>query len=1035
MKNIYLLIFLLFHVVLSRAQVSDTSAAWAFMGGATTVGTNASVPTTAGGGFAAANRPRNRQYTHLWTDTRNRIWLFGGSGGVNAAIALNDLWVFDPAQGAVGEWRWVAGSGENGKHTGTLGQSSVANIPSARHQGITWKTSGDRLWIFGGQQVFGTSYTSAAYGNDLWRFDPATEEWTWVTGELPTAAGTLGTRTGSYPAQAGQEGTPRGRGWGVSTVDNSGNLWMYGGTTNGTGSGFMGDVWKFDVTAGKWFLMWGSATPDLQPDYNGQQTPGTPGGSPGGRHAAAFWSDAQGNVWVYGGHGSSHFFSDMWKFDITTLQWTWMSGSNRPSLMPPQNNNDGNGYWGDRGVPSTSRYPGKRYGMASFKDKQGRFWLHGGRAASGTGNALKNDMWMFDPQSLAWTWMEGDSVSDRHGVSGAVGVQDPSYKPSGRINMGLGAVDTAYNFWLFGGHGLGMTGNAAARNFLGDFWKLFPTTPPACTLTASVTASGPVSFCAGDSVLLKANNLTGVSYEWRNGATVLPVSVDSVWVKNSGVYTVTLTHQICNVTSSPVSVTVNQLPVVSVTPGTLQSVCPGDSLLLKASPVGMSYQWTRDGQPVGANADSLYVKAAGNYNVKVTNPSTGCADTLTARIPVSVNTRPTVTLNVSGTAAICTGDTLSVNVTSAQPGYSYQWYQNGQPVPGVGDRMHVYQQGHYNVRVTESVNGCHDTSGQGLSVTVHARPIVSVTPSGIVDVCQGDQIQLTATVTSVVQYQWKSQGAVTGGNGNTEMVSSSGHYYVVVTDANHCTDSSSATEVRVRTQPVFSVNPWNDTAFCTGGKVLYTIAGNDTALQYQWLRDGVSIPSATLNYYEASISGVYEAVVSWVSLSGCSDTSAAISVTVFPLPQPDIEYDGTELYSDPGHASYQWYFGAQPVGQGDRYTPAENGAYSVYVTDSNGCEGVSAVYNVNDIRTNISGTASPVLINIYPNPVAGTAVFFDYSSPVNYHLYSLEGKLLRHELKVHQADVSLLSDGVYVLRVTDEAGRLLKVERIIRYAR
>ncbi len=1037
MKKNYLLSIILLGATLSEAQVADTSAAWAYMGGSTTVGANTSVGAL-GSGFAPANRPRNRYYAHTWMDKNNRIWLFGGSGGTNAAIALNDMWVFDPSQGSDGAWKWVSGVGENGKHTGTMGGTPAAgNTPSARHQGAFWKDKDGKFWVFGGQQIYQNSYTSATYGNDLWKFDPMTEEWSWISGDLPTAAGASGTRQGSYPVQLGDAGMPRGRGWPATTVDLTGNLWMFGGTTNGAGSGFLGDIWKYDIAAERWLLIWGDATPDAPVNYNGQSAPGTPGGSPGARHAMAFWSDAQGNIWIYGGHNAGFFYSDLWKFDITTLQWTWMSGSAQPSAMPPQNNNNGNGIWRVRGVPSADRYPGKRYGMASFQDKWGRFWLHGGRAASGTGNNCKNDLWMFDPQTLQWTWMEGDSTNDERSVLGAVGVQDPSYIPSGRISASMGAVDTAFNFWLFGGNGRGTITNTAARNFIGDLWKFFPTAPPACTLTAAVTTAGPLAFCAGDSVLLKANQVAGASYEWKQGSNVLPVTADSLWVKNSGVYQVTLTDQVCSVPSSSVSITVHALPSVSLMPNTAQAICPGDSMLLKAAPSGMSYEWSRDGNAMPGSADSVYVRMAGAYSVKVTNTATGCSDTSSGRVHVSMHSAPVVTLNVSGTAGICAGDSLEIRVTSATSGYSFQWYHDGVSVTNIADRIHAHQPGYYNVLVTEPVNGCRDTAAQPVQLTVHVRPTVSLAPSGNTEICQGDQIILTASGTAGVQYQWKNGGVAFGGVTSHETVSVSGQYYVVVTDANQCRDSSVVAAVTVRNKPVFSLDPWSDTAFCDGGKILCTVRTNDVGLSYQWVKDGVLIPSATLDYYEISTSGIYEVSVTWSAVSGCGDTSSAIEVIVFPEPQPDIQYDGSVLSADAGYASYQWYQGAQVIDAGRQrnYKPAENGAYSVVVTDSNGCEGVSRIYNVNNVSSGVMLASSWRPAGIYPNPVYGGTVFFRYETPVHYILYSLEGKILQKEDRVLQADVSALPDGMYLLRIESNTGELLMIEQLIRQAK
>ena len=72
---------------------------------------------------------------------------------------------------------------------------------------------------------------------------------------------------------------------------------------------------------------------------------------------------------------------------------------------------------------------------------------------------------------------------------------------------------------------------------------------------ATISASGPISFCQGGSVMLTANS--GSSYTWSNGATT-----QSITVTSSGTFTVVVTQTGgCTGTSSPTTVTVNPIPL------------------------------------------------------------------------------------------------------------------------------------------------------------------------------------------------------------------------------------------------------------------------------------------------------------------------------------------------------------------------------------------------------------------------------------------------------------------------------------------
>lgn len=91
----------------------------------------------------------------------------------------------------------------------------------------------------------------------------------------------------------------------------------------------------------------------------------------------------------------------------------------------------------------------------------------------------------------------------------------------------------------------------------------------------SITASGSTTFCQGGSVTLTAT--PAQNYLWSNGATT-----QSITVNQAGTYSVTVNSgTACVSTSSPMTVTVSQLPIsASSTP---TSVCPGTDVILQAS--------------------------------------------------------------------------------------------------------------------------------------------------------------------------------------------------------------------------------------------------------------------------------------------------------------------------------------------------------------------------------------------------------------------------------------------------------------------
>ncbi len=77
--------------------------------------------------------------------------------------------------------------------------------------------------------------------------------------------------------------------------------------------------------------------------------------------------------------------------------------------------------------------------------------------------------------------------------------------------------------------------------------------------TATVTASGPLTFCTGGSVTLTAS--AGTSWLWSNGETTQVITVNM-----AGSYSVTVTNATaCSATSAATVVTVNPLPTAIIT--------------------------------------------------------------------------------------------------------------------------------------------------------------------------------------------------------------------------------------------------------------------------------------------------------------------------------------------------------------------------------------------------------------------------------------------------------------------------------------
>ena len=386
-----------------------------------------------------------------------------------------------------GVWTWMGGSstvpginkGQPGVY-GTLGTPAAANIPGGRGAGAEWIDHNGNVWIFGGYGFDADG--NASYLNDLWELNPSTNEWTWVSG-----SSTIGSGAGQ-PGVYGALGTaavgnvPGGRAVPSSWTDVSGNLWLFGGygyDANGQAS-TLNDVWKFNPTSTQWTWVGGDSTIGSNYGYSGVYgTLGTPaaGNLPGSRYFSTDWTDSSGHFWLFGGYGFSGngyfgYLNDLWEFDSSTNQWTWMGGGDSIG----GDSSGPSGVYGTLGTPAAGNMPGGRAYAANWIDGSDNVWLFGGGGFDANGDfGYLNDLWELNPSNNEWTCRGGHNTvvnnSGQPGVYGILGTPAAGNTPGGR-ETAIGWM-TGDTLWLFGGSGYDANDTFGS---LGDLWTFLPAT-------------------------------------------------------------------------------------------------------------------------------------------------------------------------------------------------------------------------------------------------------------------------------------------------------------------------------------------------------------------------------------------------------------------------------------------------------------------------------------------------------------------------------------------------------------------------------
>lgn len=433
-----------------------------------------------------------------------------------------------------------------------------------------------------------------------------------------------------------------------------------------------------------------------------------------------------------------------------------------------------------------------------------------------------------------------------------------------------------------------------------------------------VDLGGDVAFCTGDSILLDAAN-TGFTFLWNNSATSQTINAST-----GGNYFVTVTNPatMCAASDS-ILVTVNPLPVVNL--GVDTAFCTGDSIVLNAGNPGDTYSWN-----TSATTQMITVNTPSSYFVFVSDPVTGCFKSDT--VIISQNVLPVV--NLGADTAICNGTTLTLDAGNA--GSTYVWSN-----ASAGQTLGVTSAGSYGVLVTDP-NGCR--GNDTVNVSINPLPIVNLGSDTVQ--CAGTVVLNAGNTGS--SFSWNDLSTA-----QTLTASSTGNYYVTVTDANAC---SATDTVGVIINPLPVLNLGSDINQC-GGPIILD-AGNPgfTHLWYD------SSTGQTLTVYSSNTVNV--TVTNPVTGCVASDT---ITITLNQNPVVNLGNDITQcggsvtLNAGNAGASYVWSTAAST----QTISANASGAYSVSVTAS-GC------------------TASDtIMVTINPLPFVGFPAIAPVCSQVN----------------------------------------------------
>jgi large repetitive protein len=575
--------------------------------------------------------------------------------------------------------------------------------------------------------------------------------------------------------------------------------------------------------------------------------------------------------------------------------------------------------------------------------------------------------------------------------------------------------------------------------------------PPTVELAPLANACGPVSITPNATVNGCAPTGTALTYNWSfPGGT--PSSSSSanpgtIQYTSPGTYSVSLTvSNSCGSSNvATQSFTITPIPEITNTSLT-QTICSGlttTPVTITATPPGTTFSWTATGSAgvsgFTASGSTATIPAQtilttgttpGQVVYVITPTFNGCQGPA-VNYTVIVNPAPIITAQpVSST--VCLGGNpspMTVAITPATPGVTYQWFSNltnsntgGTPISGATNATFTPTTTtvgtiYYYAVITVPGTGCNSLNSNTGSVTVEPLPIIATQPTNTQSICVGGVVPaLTVSYTGGLgtpSYQWFSNTSPSNSGGNAIAGATSSsytppvfntagtfYYYVQITLTGTGCGSivSQLATVEVVPDPVIDAQPLASQTQCQGAPATpleVTVSGGLGTVSYQWFSNtvnnttsGTLIPGATSSSYiptTDTVGTLFYYVIATQAAPGCSVTCATAQVQVVPAPTVSTQPLASQtvclggattpltvaFVNGIGTPTYQWFSNTNNSNTGGT---AITGATTDTFTPPSSAEGTVYYYVVITFSSGgcTSATSATATVTVTPLPEIDT---------------------------------------------------------------
>ncbi len=448
------------------------------------------------------------------------------------------------------------------------------------------------------------------------------------------------------------------------------------------------------------------------------------------------------------------------------------------------------------------------------------------------------------------------------------------------------------------------------------------TAPPDCIETASVTINAGVgtpfelpadTICAGESTTLTPSIApSGATYAWSTGATTPTLTV-SPSVDTD--YWVTMCQGSCCHTETTF---VAVAPPIILDPGTPETICAGDTILLGGTPTAtggiapLTYVWSPAmglDNPFAENPNA-FPSATTTYTVTVTD-AVGCFESNTIEITVDdVPEAVTLVYPPDGTIDLAPAPLLLDWNPVSDPTARYNLYIDGVPyATGLSETEYIFpiDCDEEHTWYVEAVNWCgagppSETWAFATSISPSA-PVLLSPADGTMDL-PPDEITLSweaSTGTDPITYEvWVNGELIAAGLGGTEYVfdvECDSLYEWYVTAQNICDTASSVTwtfeGLESLTEPVITYPEFGDTIPLPGDTLHWIAATGGEPITYNIFVNGDEIAHAitdTFLVFDVHCDSTYDWFVEAVNPCGPIESDPSYFEGPVSVPGPSLIY-------------------------------------------------------------------------------------------------------------------------------------------------